>query len=176
MKLNYILLCVFYFFITSINAQNIEAKKAYVGFEIGILAYQKIKGNFSSISGTFIFDHQVLNNSIIDFSIDAASVTTEKAKYQCRIYDDGFFNFEEFPRIDFKADSIEITKSGYKAMGCLTLNGEAKNIDVKLNFTGNMIQGETIISRYDFKVGTKKYPRSFPVHEWVKLKINYRMD
>lgn len=176
MKSNYILLCIFYFFVTSVNAQNIEVEKAYVGFEIGILACQKIKGDFSSVSGTFIFDRQTLSNSIIDFSVDAASVTTEKEKYKDKLYEGGFFNFKEFPKIHFKADSIINAKSGYKAFGCLTLNGESKNIEVKLNLADHKIVGETTISRYDFKVGTQTYPRSFPVHESLRLIINYQMD
>lgn len=176
MKPHYILLWVFYFVVTSINAQNIEAYKAYIGFEIGILACQNIKGDFSSVHGTFVFDQQKLSNSIIDFSVNAASVTTEKEKYKDRLYEGGFFNFEEYPKIHFKADSIINTKSGYKALGCLTLNGESENIEVKLNLTENEILGETIISRYDFKIATESYPRSFPVHKSVKLKINYLMD
>lgn len=177
MKPNTFLLCtILLLFALALNAQNIDANKAYVGFEISILACQKIKGNFSAVHGTFILDCENLQNSIINFDVDVASIRTHKNKYYDNLFDDGFFYPKKYPKIYFKADSVVHEKSGYKALGSLTLNGESKNIEVKLNLGENRVQGVTNISRHDFNIGTRTYPRSFPVHESVKLKINYSMD
>jgi polyisoprenoid-binding protein YceI len=175
MKPTFIILCIF-LFSSSVFAQNIEAQKAYIGFEIGIFAYQKIKGTFSSVNGTFIFDEACPEKSIIDFNIDTKSVRTDKAKYQKRLHEDGFFLFEDHPKIFFKADSVCNANKGYRAYGKLTLNGETKHITVDLSLKKHQIMGKTTISRFDFNVGTARYPNAFPVHQNIKLKINYSMD
>lgn len=176
MKSYCFLICVFLFAALTLNAQNIDAKKAYVGFEINILAFQKITGYFSDVQGTFILDKQNLKNSIIDFNVDVASVHTHKEKYKTHLRDDKFFYFEEHPKIYFKADSVVNFECGYKAFGLLTLNGESKKIEVDLNVTEDNILGETKILRNDFRIASETYPRSFPVHESILLQINYSMN
>lgn len=173
---SYLISTIFLFVAFTINAQNIDAKKAYIGFEINILACQKIKGNFSDVNGTFIFDKQNPKNTIIDFNVDVASVNTQKEKYKDHLRDDKFFYFDEHPKIYFKADSVVKTKSGYKAFGSLILNGQSKKIEVDLNLIENRILGKTKILRSDFKIATETYPRSFPVHESVYLQFNYSID
>ncbi len=177
MKPNIYLLCLFLLFTAVIvNGQNIDAKKAFIGFELHVMACKKIRGSFSDIKGTFVFDRRNPSKSIIDFCINVSSVSTEEDKYKANLQNDKFFYFDKYPKIFFKADSVVNARSGYKAFGTLELNGEKKQIEVDINLTDNQMRGKTKIKRHDFNIATEKYPFSFPVKEFVDLEINYLMN
>lgn len=159
-----------------VKAQNIDTARASVNFEITTFKFRKVKGNFSSVNGNFIFDSNDLSHSLINLSIDINSICTANKNHQKRLEKDRFFDFEKHPKIFFQSDSIVKAPGGYLALGELTINGESKSIGINFNIDNQTIKAKTEISRFDFNMATKTHPRTFPVGPSVRLEITYAME
>jgi polyisoprenoid-binding protein YceI len=96
-----------------------------------------VRGNFDKFSGTVNFDEKNLDKSVIDVTIEAASVNTREEKRDGHLMSPDFFDVAQFPTITFKSTSIKVT-SGNKGIvtGDLTIKGITKEISLETELVG----------------------------------------
>ncbi|WP_422928733.1 YceI family protein [Singulisphaera sp. PoT] len=93
-------------------------------------------GRFNDITGSFSLNEADPSQSVLDFSIKAASIDTANAKRDQHLKGPDFFNVVQFPTIKFKSKSVTKSADGYEVSGELTLHGQTKPIQVKITPTG----------------------------------------
>jgi polyisoprenoid-binding protein YceI len=94
-------------------------------------------GTFKGISGSLEMNPADMAKSMVDVSIDPASVDSRNSGRDDHLKGPDFFSVKEFPAITFK--STKVTKTGEKTFdleGNLTFRGVTKPITAKGTFTG----------------------------------------
>jgi len=144
---------------------TIDQSHTYVDFSIRHILSNS-KGNMNHINGSIIFAED-LQNSSINITIDANSISTQNENRDSHLKGEDFFDVANFPEITFTSDRIEKTENGYVAKGVLILKGISKDVDLNFNYYGNQespfneedqkmfvaaLAGELVIDRNDFGI------------------------
>jgi polyisoprenoid-binding protein YceI len=134
-------------------------------FFINHLGFSDMIGKFKDIDGTFTFDQQAPEKSVIDVTIMPSSIETSSAKLDSELQNDKFFNSDKFPTIHFVSKIVKITGSNTGDVeGDLTMLGVTKpaTLHVKFNkadvhpMTKDYVAGfsaETTVKRSEFGMG-----------------------
>lgn len=94
-------------------------------------------GRFNKMSGSFHIDAANPANSVLDITVDAASVDTANADRDKHLMGNDFFSVKEYPTITFKSSSFTKKSEGvYTVAGKLTFHGKTKDITVEVADTG----------------------------------------
>jgi len=133
-------------------------KKSTIEFTIGNFGFD-VKGSFTGIQGMINFDSQTPENSTMDITIDANTVSTDNALRDKHLKDEGYFDVKNYPNIHFLSSKItDGGKNGsYMVTGKLTIKGKSK--DVSIPFTAVQqnqefyFKGSFKINRKDFGIG-----------------------
>lgn len=138
---------------------NIDHSHSSIEFVARHLVVTKVRGSFSSFTAAIEIADDI-TKSQVSAEIDVASITTGENERDTHLKSADFFDIEKFPKITFKATSIEPAGSNYKFNGDLTIHGTTRNITLDLEFNGvskdpwgNMRAGFSLtgdISRKDF--------------------------
>lgn len=115
---------------------KIDDTHTSIVFFVNHLGYSNTIGRFNDFAGTFDFDPDNVENSKIDFVIDATSVDTNHEPRDNHLRSPDFLNVEEFPEITFTSTSVEKTGDNTgKVTGDMTMLGTTKpvTLDVTLN-------------------------------------------
>jgi polyisoprenoid-binding protein YceI len=103
------------------------------------LGFSKSVGEFARSSGFFVIDEANPAASIVDVTIDIASLKTGDVKFDSHLLKMDFFNVEQFKHATFKSTQVEVTgEKSARVTGDLTLLGITKpvTLDVTLNKIG----------------------------------------
>jgi len=131
-------------------------------FFVDHLGFSKSQGEFHDYDGVIKFDEADPANSMVDVTIQTASVDMDHEKWDAHLKNADFFNVEKFPTMTFKSTGIEVAgENTAKIMGDFTLLGVTKpvTLDVTHNksgkhpFSGKYISGfsaSTTIKRSEF--------------------------
>ncbi len=138
-----------------INAQNVITEQSNVSFEINKLTVDKVKGSFTGMTGTVVFNTNELESAFIDVCIDPATVNTDNAKRDAHLKNEDFFEVETYPTICYKTSSISKTDDGYLAKGILTMHGINNEVEIALYYSDNTLTGEVEVDRLDYHIGPK---------------------
>jgi polyisoprenoid-binding protein YceI len=144
---------------------TIDKMHAKVGFSITHNMASDVEGAFKSFDATITTTGEDFVGSTIDFTADAASITTDNERRDTHIKSADFLDVEKFPKLTFKSTSVtKSTASTYKITGNLTLHGVTKPVvldalvrtpppaaGVKKTVAGFKISG--VIKRSDFGIG-----------------------
>ena len=142
-------------FLCFINLANgadlykIDPMHANVMWSANHFGFSSPNGKFSDVEGKIIVDERNPQNSSVEVTIKANSITTGFTKFDTHLKSADFFNAEKFPIITFKSTSIRASgSSGAKISGLLTIKEISKPItlDVKINKIGKnpITQNKTI--------------------------------
>ena len=132
--------------------------------------FAKVIGLFEDYSGTFHFDADNLQESVIDIQIKAKSINTNIRKRDNHLRADDFFAVGKYPLITFKSRGItHKTGNQYEVEGDFTMKDVTKTLVLPLTYfgtkanplkKGQLVAGfETKISidRLDYHVGSGKF-------------------
>ncbi|MGZ5493584.1 MAG: YceI family protein [Thermoanaerobaculia bacterium] len=97
-----------------------------------------VTGKFAAFSGTVNADRETPANSSVEFTIQAASITTNTPDRDKHLRSSDFFDVEKYPTITFKSVKIVPTKTPdtYNVSGDLTMHGVTKRITLPVVFNG----------------------------------------
>ncbi|MBI3124064.1 MAG: YceI family protein [Ignavibacteriales bacterium] len=127
---------------TSVNAQtkwNIDKSHSNVGFAVTHLIISEVTGQFKSFDGNIEFSKDDLSDANINFSIDAASISTENEGRDKHLRSDDFFNAEKFPKITFVGKSIKkVAGKKFKLVGDFTIRDVTKSITLDVVYNGSI--------------------------------------
>jgi polyisoprenoid-binding protein YceI len=115
---------------------TIDPAHSSVGFSIRHMV-SKVNGIFKDFSGTFSFDAKKPTDSVVNFTIQTASVDTQNEKRDAHLKTPDFFDTAKFPTMTFKSTKIVTAgKDKYKVTGDFTLHGVTKPETFVVEFGG----------------------------------------
>jgi polyisoprenoid-binding protein YceI len=117
---------------------EIDSAHSSAQFAIRHLMVSTVRGDFRKVSGTVTLDDKDPTKSMVEATIDVASLNTGIEKRDNHLKSPDFFDVAQYPTMTFKSKKVQ--KAGgegkYKITGDLTLHGTTK--EVVLDFDGNL--------------------------------------
>jgi polyisoprenoid-binding protein YceI len=93
-----------------------------------------VRGAFSGLQGTVVYDPDDLSASSVDVTIDVNTLSTGDATRDTHVKSADFLDVEKYPTLTFKSKKITKDGDGLKVTGDLTVHGVTK--EVALNVEG----------------------------------------
>jgi polyisoprenoid-binding protein YceI len=120
-----------------------------------------VRGEFSGVTGTVLFDAGAPENSRVEARIDATTIHTRDEQRDAHLKSADFLDVEKFPAIVFVSKKITGAGGEWKVAGDLTIHGVTKEVTLDVEGLapeakdpwGNVKSGAsavTRISRKDF--------------------------
>jgi polyisoprenoid-binding protein YceI len=98
-------------------------------FSVRHLAISTVRGAFSKVTGTVIFDDKDVSKSSVDVTIDVSTVDTREPNRDKDLRSDHFFDVAQYPTMTFKSKKVEQAGTGkLKITGDLTIHGVTKEV------------------------------------------------
>jgi len=120
----------------STNDWNIDPAHSGVHFSIRHLV-SKVRGRFAKLSGTIHADEGDLTRSVVEATIDVASVDTGTAQRDAHLRSPDFFDAERFPEIRFRSTRIEkVSDDRYRVIGQLTIRDVTREVPLDVEHGG----------------------------------------
>lgn len=108
---------------------QIDPAHSSAQFSVRHMAISTVRGAFSKVTGSVVFDDKDISKSTIDVSIDANSVDTRVPDRDNDLRSDKFFDVAHYPSITFKSKKVEQVAPGkLKVTGDLTIRGTTKEV------------------------------------------------
>jgi polyisoprenoid-binding protein YceI len=136
-------------------AFQIDASHSQIQFSVRHMMVSKARGTFDKWSGTVALNEENPSATVVDVTIEAASINTKDAQRDGHLKSPDFFDVEKFPSVHFKSTKVEVTdKKNAKLYGDLTIRDVTKPVvvDVEFQGSGKNPWGMTI---YGFSASTK---------------------
>jgi polyisoprenoid-binding protein YceI len=133
-------------------------------FSVRHLAISTVRGGFSNVKGTVVFDDKDVSKSSVDVTIDVNTVDTREPNRDKDLKSDHFFDVAQYPTMTFKSTKVEQAEPGkLKVTGNLTIHGVTKEVVLEVEGPtapvkdpwGNQrtaVNATTKINRQDFGV------------------------
>ena len=146
-------------------AWTIDSAHSQVNFSVRHMMISKMGGRFGGFDGTFSLDEANPPNSVVEGTIDVASVDTGNEHRDAHLRGADYFDVENHPNMAFYSTNIEAVDEGsYQVTGDMTIKGVTREVvfDVTDGGTcqdpwGNMRQGlsaTTKLDRRDFDLSS----------------------
>src|SRR5258706_1875641 len=104
------------------NNWNIDAAHSGINFSIRHLVVSKVRGRFGKYSGSVQIDDSDITRSVIEATVDAASIDTGTQQRDDHLRSADFFDVEKFPELRFRSSRIEkLADNRYRVVGVLTI-------------------------------------------------------
>jgi polyisoprenoid-binding protein YceI len=106
----------------------IDPQHSSAQFSVRHMTVSNVRGEFSNVSGTVVYDPKDLSASKVDAKIDTATLTTREPDRDKHLKSPDFFDVAKFPQMTFQ--SKEFIKNGDKLQikGDLTIHGVSKPV------------------------------------------------
>jgi len=148
------------------DTYTIDPSHSNMGFSIRHF-FSRVPGHFTKFEGTITWDTQDVTKSVVNVSIETASINTEEPKRDAHLKTPDFFDAEKFPKITFVSNKVtSVSPTKLKVDGMLTIRGVSKpvSLDVDLLGTGpdgwggvrSGFEAKTKINRQDYGVSWNK--------------------
>jgi polyisoprenoid-binding protein YceI len=147
-----------------VQTWNIDQAHTAAQFSVRHLGISTVRGAFTKVSGTVQYDSAAPEKTVIDATIDAASIDTRVTMRDNDLRSANFFDVAKFPTLTFQSKHVEATEPGkLRVTGDLTIHGVTKEAVLEVegpsapvkDGKGNMHMGasaSTKINRTDFGV------------------------
>jgi polyisoprenoid-binding protein YceI len=145
---------------------TIDKNHSEINFEIRHMGVSNVRGAFSGITGTVVWDEKNPGNASVIASVDAPTVNTNNDARDKHLKSPDFFNVDKFPTLTFKSTSVQRVNGKLQLVGDLTLTGVTKSVTLDVDgptapqkgMQGGLVTGFSasgIIHRADFNFGSK---------------------
>ena len=122
---------------TSATTWQIDAKHSLVEFAVKHMMFTTVKGRFSDVSGTIIYDEADPARSSVEVEIAAASIDTRDESRDAHLRSGDFFDVERFPTITFKSTRVETAgRDKLRVTGDFTIRDVTREIVLDTELTG----------------------------------------
>src|SRR5947209_4236454 len=100
----------------------IDPSHSRAEFKVRHLMISNVRGEFSGLTGTVVFDPQNPSNSKVEASIDATTINTRELDRDTHMKSADFFDVEKFPKITFISKKVAPAGAGkWKVTGDVTI-------------------------------------------------------
>jgi len=137
------------------------------------------QGYFERWEGDFQIDHEKLENSAVNITIDASSLNTRVQMRDNHLRSKDFLDVATYPQIKFSSSGItKVDDKNYIMDGNLTLHGVTKAIKVPvtvvfLRENDGRFKGELKINRWDY--GINYAGKLNPVEDMVSIQFDMHL-
>ena len=107
---------------------QIDPAHSSAQFSVRHLMISNVKGEFTKVSGTLVYDPSNPSNSKVDVTIDAGSINTRDAQRDTHLKSADFFDTEKFPTIEFRSTEVRSSGDGGRITGDLTIHGVTRQV------------------------------------------------
>jgi polyisoprenoid-binding protein YceI len=114
---------------------NVDPSHSIVGFTARHLMITKVRGRFTSFTGTVTVPENPLDSKV-EAHVDLGSVTTGDDQRDAHLKSADFFNIDQHPTMTFSSTGIKETGGDYLLTGDLTVAGKTRSVDFDLSFDG----------------------------------------
>jgi len=144
------------------STYTIDAAHSSAHFTVRHMMITNVRGSFSNIKGTVVYDPENPSASSLETSIDASTINTMEPQRDAHLKSADFLDVEHFPAITFQSKKVEAAGSdGLKVTGDLTIHGVTREVvlhvedpsDEAKDPWGNIrigVSGATKFKRSDF--------------------------
>jgi polyisoprenoid-binding protein YceI len=102
-------------------------------FTVRHMMIANVRGAFSKISGTVVYDTEKPGETTIAAEIDADSINTREDARDTHLKSADFLDVEKYPAITFKSKKVEYAGGGESDVtGDLTIHGVTKEVTLKV--------------------------------------------
>jgi polyisoprenoid-binding protein YceI len=116
------------------DSWKIDGNHTSAQFAVRHMGISTVRGAFTKVSGTVDYDAADVSKSVIDVTIDTASVDTRVQRRDDDLRSANFFDVAKYPTITFKSNKVEAAGAGkLKATGDLTIHGVTKQVVVNID-------------------------------------------
>lgn len=150
----------------AVDEYELDASHTTVEFGVKHMVISTVKGAFSDVSGTIVYDEKDVTKSTVDVVIKVVSVNTNNEKRDEHLKSADFLDAVKYPDITFKSSKVDKTDEGLVLTGILTIRDVSKEVSMPFEITGTLtdpwgkvrIGAETKleINRQDFGVSWSK--------------------
>ncbi len=160
---------------------TIDPAHANAQFTVRHLSISNVSGQFNKMSGTVQLDPKDITKTVVNATIDVASIDTRDSHRDDDLKSDGFFDVAKYPTMTFVSTKIEQAGPGkLKMTGNLTIHGVTKVVTFDVDGPSEAItdpwknqrrgaSATTTINRRDF--GIVKYPAA-AIGDDVKITLD----
>ena len=143
---------------------QIDPRHSAAEFAVTHLMISTVRGEFHGVNGTVILDDKDPSKSVVNVTIDAASVDTREPDRDKHLKSPDFFDVAKYPTITFKSTKVEPAGPGkLKVLGDLTIHGVTRQVTLDVTtpkepikdpwgLQRSAVYGTTKINRQDFGV------------------------
>jgi polyisoprenoid-binding protein YceI len=115
---------------------KIDSSHSKAAFTVKHLMVSNVRGEFSKVTGTIVYDEKNPTAIRIDATIDATTVNTSEPKRDEHLRSADFFDVAKYPTMTFKSKSARKTANGLAVTGDLTLHGVTRQIVLNVDNSG----------------------------------------
>src|SRR5262245_43067206 len=121
----------------STTTWNIDTAHTGINFSVRHMVLSKVRGRFAKYSGAIQIDDVDMTRSVVDVTIDAASIDTGVADRDTHLRSADFFDVERFPELRFRSKRIErLDDAGYRVLGDLTIRDVTREVSLDVEYGG----------------------------------------
>jgi polyisoprenoid-binding protein YceI len=141
------------------STYTIDSSHSSVQFSVRHLMISNVRGEFSKMTGTVVYDPANLSASSVEAVIDANTISTREAKRDAHLKGSDFFDTAEYPTITFKSTQFRRVNGAVQIAGDLTMHGVTKPVVLDVegpsaeikDAWGNMRLGATATTKINRK-------------------------
>ena len=112
---------------------QIDPAHSSAHFTVRHMMVTNVRGAFSKVSGTVVYDPDNPADTSIEAVIDATSIFTREEARDTHLKSADFFDVEKYPNITFKSKKVEPAGDGeLKVIGDLTIHGVTREVALKV--------------------------------------------
>ena len=109
----------------------IDPSHSTAGFKVRHLMVSNVRGEFSGVAGTVLFDAEDSANSKVEAAIDATTIQTRDSQRDQHLNSADFFDVEKFPKITFISKKVvPVGDAEWRVVGDLTIHGVTREVDL----------------------------------------------
>jgi polyisoprenoid-binding protein YceI len=110
----------------------IDPAHSNVQFSVRHMMISNVKGTFSGVKGTVVYDADVPESGSIHTEIDASTINTLDTNRDVHLKSADFLDVAQFPTIVFDSTKLEYKGDNLKIHGSLTIHGVTKPVTLEV--------------------------------------------
>lgn len=146
------------------SSWSIDSTHSGINFSIRHMVVSKVRGRFAKYSGVLNLDEADLTQSVVEATIDAASIDTGTAQRDDHLRSADFFDVAKYPELRFQSTRLErVAEDRYRVVGQLTIRDTTREVALDVEYGGRAKDpwgnervgfiAKTSIDRKDFDLG-----------------------
>lgn len=114
---------------TAVTTWNLDPAHSVAEFKVKHMMISNVKGRFAKLTGTLSLDEPSHADSLVEVSVEAASIQTGDEQRDAHLKSADFFDAAKFPALAFKSTGVRVVKDGELSVdGDLTIHGVTRKV------------------------------------------------